>query len=221
VSRRRLAASAALLLALAPGVVRAQAPDSTVVAPPAPPVAPAAVAGDSQRGAPVALVPELAAHPYRLEPGVRPFRQRLSVSPGYGYLGTERLFALRATYNPQAWLGYEASLGHNPGQSVHAVLHTFSAIVRRPLPWRLQPYGALGYGMFIVFPGQALKAKPVTKNSLAVGGGIDFFIRGDLAIRADLRHATMFGKQRDRDGTVTYGYSQGTIGLAFYRTVRP
>jgi hypothetical protein len=167
------------------------------------------------------LVPEVAAHPYRLEPGPRPYRNRISVSPAWGYFGEDRLFALRLAYNPEPWLGYEASLAHNPGHAVHAVLHTLSAVVRRPFPGRVQPYVTAGYGMMIVYPGRAMNAIPVTKNSLAVGGGLELYIRSDLALRGDLRHATVFGAQRDREGIVAYPYSQGTLGLAFYRSVRP
>lgn len=167
------------------------------------------------------LVPELAANPYRLEPGVRPFRNRMSVSPSFGYLGADRMYALRLTYSPDPWLGYEASIAHDTGHAVHALLHTFSAIVRRPLPGRVQPYASAGYGMMVVFPGLAVNATPVTKNALAVGGGVEFFIRNDLALRADMRNATVFGKQKDREGVVTYNYSQGTIGLAFYRSIQP
>jgi len=168
-----------------------------------------------------ALVPELAEHPYRLPPGVRPFQHRLAFSPGYGSLGSKRLFIARMTYHPNQWLGYEWSLGHNPGQSVHAALHMLSVIVRRPFAGRLQPYLAAGYGMMLVFPGQSINAAPVTKNALAIGGGLELYIRGDLAIRADLRHDTVLGRERDRDGTVAYDYFQQSIGLAFYRTIRP
>ena len=168
-----------------------------------------------------ALVPEVAHHPYRVEPGVRPFRHRLAFSPGYGTLGSKRLFVARVTYHPNAWLGYEWSIGHNPGQSVHAALHMLSAIVRRPLSGRLQPYASGGYGMMLVFPGQSLNAAPVTKNAFTIGGGLEFYIRGDLALRADVRRATVLGRERDRDGIVAYDYFQQTIGLAFYRSIRP
>jgi len=167
------------------------------------------------------LVPELAAHPYRIQPGVPDFRFRWSLSPAYGFLGTDHLYALRATYDPGPWFGYEASLAHNPGHAVHAMLHTLSAIVRRPMPGRFQPYVSGGYGMMIVFPGQTVYAAPVTKNTLTIGGGLEFYIRSDLALRADLRQATILGQRRDRAGTVAYDYAQGTIGLAFYRTIRP
>lgn len=167
------------------------------------------------------LVPEIAAHPYRLDPGVRPYRNRLAVSPSYGFFGGDPMFALRATYNAESWLGYEASIAHTPGQAVHAVLHTFSAVVRRPMTGRMQPYVTAGYGMMIVYPGQAVNAIPVTKNALAVGGGLEMYVRSDLALRADWRHATVFGEQRDRQGLVAYPYSQGTIGLQFYRSIKP
>lgn len=168
-----------------------------------------------------ALVPELAEHPYRLAPGVRPFLHRLSFSPAYGSLGSKRLFAARVTYYPNRWLGYEWSIGHNPGQSVHAALHMVSAVVRRPLAGRLQPYASAGYGMMLVFPGQSLNAAPVTKNAIAIGGGLEVYVRGDLAVRVEIRRATVLGRERDRDGIVTYDYLQQTIGLSFYRSIRP
>ena len=167
------------------------------------------------------LAPGISEHPYQLDSGVRPYQYRLSVSPAYGYLGSGDLFSFRLTYNPNNWLGYEAALGHNPGHSVHAVLHTFSAVVRRPLPGRLQPYLSAGYGMVIVFPGPSLNAAPVTKNAVVLGGGCEWFIRNDLALRGDLREATVFGSQRAQPGVVLYDYVQGTIGLAFYRSIRP
>jgi len=199
-----------------------QEPDTTSIAGDVGPGAP------DERAAPAttadgleALVPEVALHPYRVEPGVRPFRDRLAFSPGYGRLGSKPLFVARVTYHPNSWLGYEWAIGHNPGQSVHAALHMLSAIVRRPMSGRLQPYVSAGYGMMLVFPGQSLNAAPVTKNALAIGGGLEFYVRGDLAVRADLRRATVLGRERDRDGIVAYDYFQQTIGLAFYRSIRP
>ena len=168
-----------------------------------------------------ALVPEVAVNPYHVSPGERPFEHRLSFSPGYGKLGSEPLYAFRFSYSPNAWLGYEGSIGHNPGESVHAVLHTIDVILRHPFPGRWQPYLTGGYGMVMVFPGPSLNADPVTKNTLTAGGGLEFYIRNDLAIRADLRQSSVFGKQKDRDGVVVYDYSQGTIGLAFYRSIQP
>ena len=168
-----------------------------------------------------ALVPELAEAPYRLAPGPRPFQHRINMSPSYGYLGSEPLYAFRLGYYPDSWLGYEATVAHNPGESVHAVLHTVSAILRRPVSGRWQPYVSGGYGMIMVFPGQSLNASPVTKNALALGGGLEFYIRSDLALRGDVRHATVFGREKDRDGVVAYGYLQETVGLSFYRSVRP
>lgn len=168
-----------------------------------------------------ALRPEAARAPFALSPGVRPFRERLSVSPGYGLMGQDRIFVLRAAYHPTGWLGYEATLGHDPGTTVHAVLHSFGVLVRWPRPGRLQPYGAAGYGMVMVEPGPSLNAKPVTKNALTGGAGVEWFIRDDLSLRSEVRQAAVFGEQRGRDGVVVYDYTQATIGLAFYRSIRP
>jgi hypothetical protein len=167
------------------------------------------------------LVPELAASPYALEPGVRPYLHRLAFSPAVGRLGSQELFVLRATYYPNAWLGYEGSVGHNPSHAVQAVLHRFSAIVRRPLPGRFQPYASAGYGMTIVLPGKSLNADAVTKNALTYGGGLELFIRSDLALRAEMLGMTVIGRQQFRTGVVAYEYREATIALAFYRTLRP
>lgn len=167
------------------------------------------------------LVPAVAEHPYRLAPGVRPFERRLSVSPAWGSFGSDRLFTVMAAYNPEPWLGWEAALSHTPGQSVHAMMHSFTAIVRRPMSGRFQPYLSAGYGMVTVYPGQAINAIAVTKNALAAGGGMEMYVRDDLALRVDVRHATVFGEQRDREGLVAYPYLQGTLGLSFYRSIHP
>jgi len=168
-----------------------------------------------------ALRPEAARAPFTVSPGVRPFRERLSVSPGYGVMGQDRLFVLRAAYHPTSWLGYEAGLGHDPGQSVHAVLHSFSVLLRWPLAGRLQPYAAAGYGMVMVEPGPSINAKPVTKNALTGGAGLEWFIRDDLSVRSEVRQAAVFGEQRGQQGVVVYDYTQATIGLSFYRSIRP
>jgi opacity protein-like surface antigen len=168
-----------------------------------------------------ALRPEAARAPFALSPGVRPFRGRLSVSPAYGMLGHDRLFALRVAYHPTNWLGYEAALAHDPGQSVQAVLHSFNVLVRWPLAGRFQPYGAAGYGMVMVEPGASINAKPVTRNALTGGAGMEWFIRDDLSLRSEVRQAAIFGEQRGQAGVVVYDYTQATIGLAFYRSIRP
>jgi len=165
------------------------------------------------------LVPELAGNSYRLEPGVRPYLRRLSVGPGVGVLGDQRLFVLRVGFSPSAWLGYEASIGHNPSPSVQAILHRFSAIVRRPLPGRFQPYATAGYGMTIVLPGRSLNADPVTKNALTIGGGLECFVRGDLALRAEMLGMTVIGRPQYAQGLATYDYREATLALAFYRTL--
>lgn len=205
---RPLATLGVLLALVAPGLARAEAPAADTVA---------VVHVDGLE----ALVPQAARAPFGLEPGVRPFRERLVVSPGYGVLGREKLFLMRAAYHPIDWLGYEAALSHNPGQSVHAVLHTFGVLFRWPRPGRLQPYAAVGYGMVMVQPGPSLNAKPVTRNALSGGAGLELFIRDDLALRGEWRQAAVFGEQRGQEGVVVYDYLQATIGLAFYRSIRP
>lgn len=167
------------------------------------------------------LVPELAGHSLHLDPGPRRFEHRLSVSPAYGSFGSEPFFVLRITYNPNSWLGYEGSIGHNPGKAVHAVLHSVSLIVRRPLPGRFQPYVKGGYGMIMVSPGPSLNADPVTRNALTIGGGMEFYIRNDLAIRLESQLATVLGSERGREGIVAFNYQVNTIGFAFYRTIGP
>lgn len=208
----RLALLAILLLAAPAARAQDAAADSAAAAPAKPAY---------RRDGLEALVPELAEGAYRLAPGPRPYLQRLAVTPAFGLLGSERLFAVRVAYNPSAWFGYEGELGHNPSQAVHAILHRLSLVVRHPLPGRLQPYVTAGYGMTVVLPGRSLNADAVTKNTLAMGGGLELYIRDDLALRAEMRRSTVFGRQANREGLVAYDYAEQTLGLAFYRSIRP
>jgi len=201
--------------------VAARAADAPIAAPAADSALDAGAAPERGADGLDHLVPELANHPYALEPGVRPYLHRVAISPGFGRLGSERLFVLRAAYNPNDWLGYEAVIGHNPSHAVQAIVHQFSAIVRRPLAGRFQPYLSAGYGMTIVLPGKSINADPVTKNEFTFGGGVEYYLRGDLALRAEMLGMTVIGRQQNRTGLVAYDYGEQTIALAFYRSIRP
>lgn len=157
--------------------------------------------------------------PFELSDGPRAFWRHLAVSPAYGQIGEQDLYALRVAYYPNAWFGYEASAAHSPGQSVHALLHTLTAVARYPFAGRFQPYAAAGYGMIHVFPGEALNADPVTKNTLAYGGGLETFIRDDVALRFDLRGRTIFGRTPFEGEAAIYNYWEGTLGFSFYRAL--
>lgn len=170
-------------------------------------------------GGPTYLVPSLENAGYRISPGKHKFKNRISFSPAIGKLGDENLFSLRLGFGPNTWLGYEIDLGHNPASSLHALLHTFNVVLRYPVPWRAQPFVTLGYGMMTVYPGRAINADPVTKNTITVGGGLEFYIRDDVALRGDVRSANVLGQELGSEGTVTYAYLQYTIGFSFYRNL--
>jgi hypothetical protein len=163
------------------------------------------------------LVPALADDPFSIGEGPRPYERRLSFTPGVGSFGDDRMYSLRIAYNPNSWLGWEAGLEHTPGEAVHAALHTIGAVARYPLPWRAQPYARAAYGMMMVFPGKSLKADPVTENALIAGGGLEFFIRDDVALRVEMSAATIIGSDRNSDDTVAYQYRQTLLALSFYR----
>ncbi len=165
------------------------------------------------------LVPEMENASLSLSAGERRFARHFSVSPAVGKLGTDDLFALRLAYNPVSWLGWEISLGHNPASSLHALIHTFNALVRYPLASRFQHYGTLGFGMMTVYPGQAVKADPVTKNTMTIGGGLELYVRDDVALRGEMRMATVIGQDPGKDNSVAYNYREYTLGLVFYRNL--
>jgi len=165
------------------------------------------------------LVPAMRDRGLSVEPGTRPYADRLGFSPAIGRLGNEPYYALRASYHPSRFLGWEAHLGHNPSESVHALVHALLVQLRWPLPWRLQPYLTVGYGMMLVFPGRVFEADPVTENQIGAGAGLEFFLRDDVALRGEIRGATITGSSstRDRD----FDYREFTVGLVFYRTIEP
>ncbi len=175
--------------------------------------------GGSQSDGLTYLVPEMKDAGWKVTDDRNRFKHRISFSPAYGKLGSENLFAFRIGYSPNTWLGYEASLGHNPASSLHGMLHTFNMILRYPLSGRFQPYATVGYGMMTVYPGQAINADPVTKNAITGGGGLELYIRNDVALRAEVRGATVLGQQLHTKGTVAYDYLEYTIGFSFFRSL--
>jgi opacity protein-like surface antigen len=202
--------------ALLPVAVGAE-PDSTAVG-----VQTGVPAGGAQVDAPASgrltyLVPSLEGAGFKVSRGKERFQHRVSFSPAYGQLGDNNVFSFRLGYSPNTWLGYEVALGHNPATGLHALLHTFNVILRHPLPGRVQPYATVGYGMMTVYPGQAINADPVTKNALTFGGGLEIYIRDDVALRGELRGASVLGQELNSTGTVVYDYREYTIGLSFYR----
>lgn len=176
-----------------------------------------AVEGDATHGL-EPLVPGVAGHTLSLSQGPRPFGQRLVFTPAFGQLGRRDLYAMRLAYNPNAWLGYEIGIGHNPGRSVHALMHTLSALLRYPVRFRFQPYATAGYGMVLVFPGQSVNADPVTENVLALGGGVETFVRDDVAIRVEAKRLFVPGDD-PAGGSAMYEYGEVSVGLSFYRLI--
>jgi len=183
----------------------------------------AAVAGDAEADTPgngrTYLVPSLQGTGYSVTNDRAKYKNRIWFAPAMGQLGSQDVFNFRVGYAPNTWLGYEVSFEHNPAQSLHATLHTFNVILRYPIPWRAQPYVTLGYGMMTVYPGQAINADPVSKNSLTAGGGMEFYIRDDVAIRGEMRSATILGSERGQSGTVNYQYMEWTVGFSFFRSL--
>lgn len=165
------------------------------------------------------FVPGLRGRTFALQPGPRPFLRKLALSPGAGRLGDEPLYLLRLAYNPNEWLGWEAHVAHNRGKTVHALFHMLNGIVRYPLPSRFQPYLVGGFGVVLVFPGNALNADPVTKNALAAGGGLEVYLRDDLAVRGEWRRTSVFGRDAYTGNSAVYAYDEMTLGFSFYRRI--
>jgi hypothetical protein len=209
---------AALTLAPAPvAAVTAGANSSTAAWPAPAPMDSTSAAAATDAGRLTYLVPELEGAGYRVTAGKDRFARRVAFSPAIGRLGDNDLFSFRIGYSPNTWLGYEVALGHNPAEGLHALLHTFNVVLRHPFSGRIQPYATLGYGMMTVYPGQAINADPVTKNTLTYGGGLELYLRNDVSLRGELRGASVLGQELNSEGTVAYDYREYTIGLAFYR----
>ena len=179
----------------------------------------AAVEPDDNDPGLIYLRPELEGAVTKLDDGPRQFLRRASFSPGYGRLGEQTYFVFRFAYNPNTWLGWEVGLGHNPAQSVHGVLHNLSAVLRNPVSWRVQPYASVGYGMLTIYPGRTINADPVTKNALTYGGGLELYLRDDVAVRGEFLGTAIIGSDPAGTGSAKYTYREFTIGFSFYRSL--
>jgi hypothetical protein len=58
----------------------------------------------------------------------------------------------------------------------------------------------------------------VTENAFAAGGGLELYLRDDLAVRGELRRIWVSGDDPS-GGSAVYEYGEATVGLSFYRTV--
>lgn len=165
------------------------------------------------------LVPEMNGAGFHLEDGKRPFLHRLSFSPVFGELGASEYYVFRLAYNPSPWLGYEANLGHNPAESVHALVNSLRVLLRYPLPGRFQPFVSADYGMMLVFPGKVFQADPVTKNVMGAGLGLELYVRDDVAVRGEIRNVTVLGGRTESDESAALSYREFTFGFSFYKTL--
>ncbi len=165
------------------------------------------------------LVPDLAEGAFRIDEGAPATANHLSFSPAVGRLGDDSLYLVRVGFHPSDRLGYQVTLGHNPTPTTHALFHTVGAVVRQPFASRFVPYADLGFGMMTVFPGGAINADPVTKNTFSLGGGLEVRVREDISLRSGIRGVTVIGRDRGDTGSVAYQYRQFDVGLAFYRQI--
>lgn len=141
--------------------------------------------------------------------------ESLTLGATAGQLGDDPVYALRLGYFATPWLGFEATLAHNPSSDVHALLHYANATARWQSPVRLAPFVTAGLGTIHVFPGNAVNARSVTKLLLNVGGGTHFFLRDDIALRLEARSFTVVDQQEARGGA--YHYLEWSGGLTFSR----
>jgi len=139
----------------------------------------------------------------------------LALTAGAGYLGSDPMYALRLAYFALPWLGMEATLGHNPSGSEHAILHYANAVARFDRPGHVRPFVTAGLGTIEVFPGIAINASPVTKLLLNVGAGTHLHLRDDVALRVEARSFTILDQQEGHRGA--YQYLEWSCGVTFRR----
>lgn len=139
----------------------------------------------------------------------------VALGVGAGMLGADPVYALRLAYFALPWLGFEATLGHNPSGSEHAVLHYANAVGRLHHQGRLRPFVTAGLGTIEVFPGIAVNAKPVTKLLLDAGAGTHLHLRDDVALRFEARSFTILDQQEGHRGA--YHYLEWSCGVTFSR----
>lgn len=139
----------------------------------------------------------------------------LALSVGAGFLGSDPLYTIRFAYFALPWLGLEASLGHNPSGSEHALLHCASAVLRLDRPARIRPFVTAGLGTIEVFPGTAVNATSVTKLLFNAGAGTHLHLRDDVALRFEARALTILDQQEGHRGA--YDYLEWSCGVIFRR----
>jgi hypothetical protein len=71
--------------------------------------------------------------------------------------------------------------------------------------------------MIMVYPGDTLNSDPVTRSALTAGGGLELYIRDDVAVRLEARSVGLLGGSGSTVGALQYG--EATAALSFYRSI--
>ena len=190
--------------------------DDPDVTPPAPPDATSASAAGSDRRSGLGLgeagespaassiwCPSCAQNPYRLAPGPRPFlNSAVTFSPGVRTSRSRRLVRVPHRLQPELVARLRGiARAHNPGQSVHAVINSLTAVVRHPWSGRFQPFSPAATAWSWSCRAETVNAGAGHQECLDLRRWPRAATSAVISRSApDMQQATVFGRQQGHDG---------------------
>ncbi len=136
------------------------------------------------------------------------------ISPHTGAMGGSGLFGLKLSMNYSA-INLEVSAEQVIGESADLYPLSVNLLMNLATQGRLFPYGAIGGGLFLTVPTNAVGSRTVSSMALNYGGGARFYLTKKIGIRVETRQYITNVTNRDGKRNELLIFQSFNIGATF------
>ena len=136
------------------------------------------------------------------------------ISPHTGLIGSSGTFGLNLLMNYSA-LSLEIAGEQVIGRTANLYPVSLNAILNLSTRGRLLPYGAVGAGLFLTVPTNALGAETVSTLGINFGGGARYYITRSFGVRIEAKqYITSVSSNRDLKDELLF-FQEVSLGVTF------
>jgi opacity protein-like surface antigen len=163
-----------------------------------------------------AQTPETRPAPAQTRPPLVDFGEGVTfeISPHTGLMGSSGTFGLKMLMNYSA-LSLELAGEQVIGKTANLYPISLNIILNLSTRGRLLPYGAVGAGLFLTVPTNALGAETVSTLGINFGGGARYFITRNFGVRLEgKQYITTVSNGRDLKDELLF-FQEVSLGVTF------
>jgi hypothetical protein len=136
------------------------------------------------------------------------------VSPYTGAMGKSGVFGLRFSMN-YSTLNLELSGSQVIGKTANLYPVSFNLLLNLSTKGHLLPYGALGAGLFITTPTNAIGAETVSTMAINFGGGLRYYITRSFGLRFDVKQFVTSVTEASEGNDELLIFQEFSLGVTF------